>query len=45
MGMGVELRADNRPEEARAAFQRAKDVGGLDGQLASFVDQQIKELK
>jgi MSHA biogenesis protein MshN len=45
MGMGVELRADNRPEEARAAFQRAKDLGGLDGQLAAFVDQQIKELK
>jgi len=45
MGMGVELRADNRAEEARAAFQRAKDLGGLDAQLASFVDQQIKDLK
>jgi hypothetical protein len=45
MGMGVEWRADNRPEEARAAFQRAKDLGGLDGQLEAVVDQQIKELK
>jgi hypothetical protein len=41
----VELRADKRPEEARAAFQRARDLGGLNAQLASFVDQQLKELK
>jgi MSHA biogenesis protein MshN len=45
MGMGVALRADNRPEEARAAFQRARELGGLNPQLASFVEQQLRELK
>jgi MSHA biogenesis protein MshN len=45
MGLGVELRADNRPAEARAAFQRAHELGGLSPQLASFVDQQLRELK
>lgn len=45
MGLGVELRADNRPAEARAAFQRARELGGLNPRLASFVDQQLRELK
>ena len=45
MGLGVELRADNRPGDARAAFQRARELGGLSPQLASFVDQQLRELK
>jgi len=39
------LRADNRPAEARAAFQRARELGGLNPRLASFVDQQLRELK
>ena len=41
MGLGVELRADNRSSEARVAFQRARELGGLNPQLASFVDQQL----
>ncbi len=45
MGMGVELRADNRSSEARVAFQRARELGGLSPQLASFVDQQLSEVK
>jgi len=45
MGLGVTLRADNRPEEARTAFRRARELGGLNPQLASFVDQQLRELK
>jgi MSHA biogenesis protein MshN len=45
MGLGVELRADNRGSEARAAFQRARDLGGLNAQLTSFLDQQLRELQ
>ena len=45
MGLGVELRADNRSSEARVAFERARELGGLNPQLASFVDQQLTELK
>lgn len=45
LGLGVELKADHRPTEARAAFQRARDVGGMSSQLASFVDQQLTELR
>jgi len=45
MGWGIELRADNRNSEARAAFQRARESGGLNPQLASFVDRQLRELK
>jgi len=45
MGFGVELRADGRPEQARAAFRRARELGGLTPQLVAFVDQQLRELK
>jgi MSHA biogenesis protein MshN len=45
MGLGMELRADKRPTEARAAFQRAQEVGGLNAQLAGFVEQQLRELQ
>jgi MSHA biogenesis protein MshN len=45
MGFGVELRADGQPEQARAAFQRARELGGLTPQLTAFVDQQLRELK
>ncbi len=45
MGLGVELRADNRSSEARVAFQRARELGGLNPQLANFVDRQLSELK
>jgi MSHA biogenesis protein MshN len=45
MGLGMELRADGRSAEARAAFQRAQEVGGLNGQLAGFVEQQLRELR
>jgi MSHA biogenesis protein MshN len=45
MGLGVELRADNRNAEARAAFQRARELGGLNAQLTAFLDQQLRELQ
>jgi len=45
MGMGIELRADNRLTEARAAFQQARELGGLNPQLAGFVEQQLRELR
>jgi MSHA biogenesis protein MshN len=45
MGMGIELRADNRLPEARAAFQQARELGGLNPQLAGFVEQQLRELR
>ena len=45
MGLGMELKADNRPGEARAALERARDLGGLNSQLASYVDQQIRDLR
>jgi MSHA biogenesis protein MshN len=45
MGLGVELRADNRASQARVAFQRARELGGLNAQLANFVDRQLSELK
>ena len=45
MGLGIELRTDNRPAEARAAFQQARELGGLSPQLAGFVEQQLRELR
>ena len=45
MGLGVELRADNRNVEARTAFQRARELGGLNAQLTSYLDQQLRELQ
>jgi len=45
MGLGVELRADNRGAEARAAFQRARELGGLNAQLTAYLDQQLRELQ
>jgi len=45
MGTGIELRADNRLTEARAAFQQARELGGLNPQLAGFVEQQLRELR
>jgi MSHA biogenesis protein MshN len=45
MGLGVELRADNRNTEARAAFQRARELGGLNAQLTAYLDQQLRELQ
>ena len=45
MGLGVELRSDNRNAEARGAFQRARELGGLNAQLTAFLDQQLRELQ
>ena len=45
MGLGMELRAQNRSTEARAAFQRAQELGGLSSQLTGFVQQQLTELR
>jgi MSHA biogenesis protein MshN len=45
LGLGVELRSENRNAEARAAFQRARELGGLNAQLTSYLDQQLRELQ
>jgi MSHA biogenesis protein MshN len=45
MGLGVELRADNRNAEARGAFQRARELGGLNAQLTAYLEQQLRELQ
>ncbi len=45
MGMGISLQADSRANEALEAFRRAKAVGGLSPELASFVDQRMRQLQ
>lgn len=45
LGLGMELRADGRNKEARAAFARARELGGLNPQLAAYLDQQLRELQ
>ena len=45
MGLGMELRAESRNAEARAAFQRARELGGLNAQLTAYLDQQLRELQ
>ena len=44
MALAMELRSDNRPADARAAYLRAQELGGLNSQLTSFVEQQLREL-
>jgi MSHA biogenesis protein MshN len=44
MGMGISLQADNRPKEARDAYQRAKAANTLSAELQSFVDQKLAQL-
>jgi len=45
MGQGISLRESGRREEARAAFQRALDGGGLSSDLKLFLERQIAALR
>ena len=45
MGLGLALRADGRPREALAAFQRARDLGTLAPELQTYVERQIRDLQ
>jgi MSHA biogenesis protein MshN len=45
MGLGLALRADGQPQEARAAFERARDLKSLNPDLQAYVEGQIRELK
>jgi MSHA biogenesis protein MshN len=45
LGLGMELRADGRNKQARTAFARARELGGLTPQLAAYLDQQLRELQ
>lgn len=45
MGQGISLRETGRRDEARAAFQRALDGGGLTADLKLFLERQIAALR
>ena len=45
MGLGLALRADGQPQEALAAFERARDLKTLNPDLQAYVERQIRELK
>ena len=44
MGMGISLQAEQRKDEARAAFRRAIESQTLSAELQAFVVQRLKEL-
>ena len=45
MGLGISLQAENRLQEAREAFSRAKASNVLSAELQAFVDQKLDQLK
>jgi len=45
MGLGISLQALGRRDEAKAAFQRALDSGGLSPDLKVFVERQMAALR
>ena len=45
MGLGLALRADGRPRDALAAFQRARDMRALKPELQAFVERSVRELQ
>jgi len=45
MGQGISLQALGRRDEAKAAFQRALDSGGLSPDLKVFVERQMAALR
>jgi MSHA biogenesis protein MshN len=45
VGIGISLQALNRPPEALAAFQRARDGGRLSASLQDFVNGRIEQLR
>lgn len=44
MGLGISLQAENRFQEARDAFNRAKAANTLSPELQAFVDQRLRQL-
>lgn len=44
MGLGISLQAENRFQEAREAFNRAKAANTLSPELQAFVDQRLRQL-
>ncbi len=44
MGLGISMQADNRPEEARESFSRARETNTLSPELQAFVEQKLKQL-
>jgi len=44
MGMGISLQADKRNGEAKAAFLRAQESGGLSPELQAFVERRLQQL-
>ncbi|HZR02684.1 MAG TPA: tetratricopeptide repeat protein [Burkholderiales bacterium] len=45
IGLGLALRADGKPAEAKAAFERARESKALTPDLQTFVDRQLREMK
>ena len=44
MGLGISLQADQRPQEAVIAYQRARAIGKLQPELDSFVEKKLQQL-
>jgi MSHA biogenesis protein MshN len=44
MGLGISLQAENRLQEAKEAFSRAKMSNTLTPELQAFVDQKLAQL-
>lgn len=44
MGLGMSLAAEGRTDTAREAFNRARASGSLSPELASYVDQRLRQL-
>lgn len=45
VGVGISLQALDKNSDAREAFERARQVGQLSPEVASFVDQRLRQLK
>lgn len=44
MGLGISLQAENRAQEAREAFSRARATNTLSPELQAFVEQRLRQL-
>jgi MSHA biogenesis protein MshN len=44
MGMGISLQADQRPAQAKASFERARDSRTLSAPLLEFVQRKLQQL-
>jgi MSHA biogenesis protein MshN len=45
VGLGISLQAANRPAEAQDAYRRARATNSLNGELAAFAEQRLKQLQ